>query len=73
MESSNNSIDKSVINGANLMRQQSITISPELFEKLYLSPQNAVKGGLRNTFANPTPLYFQSSSFVYTVSILYMY
>jgi len=34
----------------------SISISPELFEKLYLSPQNKVKGELRKTFANPTPL-----------------
>jgi len=34
----------------------SISISPELFEKLYLSPQNNVKGELRKTFANPTPL-----------------
>ena len=34
----------------------SISISPELFEKLYLSPQNEVKGDLRKTFANPTPL-----------------
>ncbi|KAF1843367.1 uncharacterized protein K460DRAFT_357103 [Cucurbitaria berberidis CBS 394.84] len=34
----------------------SISISPELFEKLYLSPQNKVKGELRNTFGNPTPL-----------------
>jgi len=33
----------------------SITITPELFEKLYLSPQNQVKGDLRLTFANPTP------------------
>ncbi|KAL8968423.1 MAG: hypothetical protein Q9197_004891 [Variospora fuerteventurae] len=32
-----------------------ISISPELFEKLYLTPQQAVKGYLRNTFANPTP------------------
>jgi hypothetical protein len=35
----------------------SISISPELFEKLYLSPPNKVKGELRKTFANPTPLY----------------
>jgi hypothetical protein len=35
---------------------QSVTISPELFEKLYLSPQNVVKGDLRKTFGNPTPL-----------------
>ncbi len=34
----------------------SISISPELFEKLYLSPQNAVKGDLRKTFGNPTPV-----------------
>lgn len=34
----------------------SISISPELFEKLYLSPQNNVKGELRKTFANPTPM-----------------
>jgi len=34
----------------------SITITPELFEQLYLSPQNAVKGELRGTFANPTPV-----------------
>ncbi|KAI4144818.1 MAG: hypothetical protein LQ341_002551 [Variospora aurantia] len=33
-----------------------ISISPELFEKLYLTPQQAVKGYLRNTFANPTPV-----------------
>lgn len=35
----------------------SISISPELFEKLYLSPQNRVKGELRKTFANPTPMF----------------
>jgi hypothetical protein len=29
-------------------------MSPELFEKLYLSPQNAVKGELRKKFADPT-------------------
>ncbi|KAL9116794.1 MAG: hypothetical protein Q9187_006676 [Circinaria calcarea] len=34
----------------------SISISPEQFEKLFLSPQNKVKGELRDTFANPTPL-----------------
>lgn len=28
----------------------------QMFEKLYLSPQNAVKGELRKTFGNPTPL-----------------
>jgi succinate-acetate transporter protein len=34
----------------------SISISPELFEKMYLNPHNEVKGGLRATFGNPTPL-----------------
>ncbi|KAK3069532.1 hypothetical protein LTR53_012050 [Teratosphaeriaceae sp. CCFEE 6253] len=34
----------------------SLSISPELFEKLYLSPQNRVAGELRKTFGNPTPL-----------------
>ncbi|PSN68757.1 GPR1/FUN34/YaaH-class plasma membrane protein-like protein [Corynespora cassiicola Philippines] len=34
----------------------SISISPELFEKLYLSPQTKVKGELRKTLGNPTPL-----------------
>ncbi|KAI5919035.1 GPR1/FUN34/YaaH-class plasma membrane protein [Camillea tinctor] len=34
----------------------SISISPDLFEKLYLSPPNQVKGDLRKTFGNPTPI-----------------
>lgn len=34
----------------------SISISPELFEKIYLSPQNKVKGDIRQTFGNPTPM-----------------
>jgi len=34
----------------------SISISPEMFEKIYLSPQNKVKGDLRKTFGNPTPV-----------------
>lgn len=34
----------------------SISISPELFEKIYLSPKNKVKKDLRQTFGNPTPL-----------------
>lgn len=40
----------------------SISISPELFEKIYLSPQNVVKGDLRKTFGNPTPVYVVKSS-----------
>lgn len=35
----------------------SISISPELFEKIYLSPQNRVHGEIRKTFGNPTPMY----------------
>jgi len=34
----------------------SISMSPELFEKIYLSPENKVKGELRKTFGNPTPI-----------------
>ena len=34
----------------------SISIPPDVFEKLYLSPENRVKGDLRKTFGNPTPL-----------------
>ncbi|TVY83412.1 Protein alcS [Lachnellula suecica] len=33
-----------------------MTISPELFEKLYLTPKTAATGDLRKRFANPTPL-----------------
>ncbi|POR34579.1 Protein alcS, partial [Tolypocladium paradoxum] len=33
-----------------------VSMSPELFEKLYLSPQNRIKGELRQTFGNPTPM-----------------
>jgi uncharacterized protein len=35
---------------------KSVNISMEMFEKLYLAPENKVKGDLRKTFANPTPL-----------------
>lgn len=34
-----------------------VSISAELFEKLYLSPKTPVKGDLRATFGNPTPMY----------------
>lgn len=34
----------------------SVSIPPELFEKLYLSPENKISGDLRKTFGNPTPL-----------------
>lgn len=38
-----------------------VSISAELFEKLYLSPKTAVKGDLRATFGNPTPVYVKES------------
>lgn len=41
----------------------SITISPELFEQLYLAPKTRVTGKLRQTFGNPTPLGRSNSSF----------
>jgi hypothetical protein len=33
-----------------------MTLSPEAFERLYLGPKTEVKGDLRKTFANPTPM-----------------
>lgn len=45
----------------------SVSISAELFEKIYLSPQNAVRGDLRKTFGNPTPV---SVSRVYDADFL---
>lgn len=33
-----------------------ISISPQLFEQLYLGPKNEVKGQLRQTLGNPTPI-----------------
>lgn len=33
-----------------------VSMSPELFERLYLQPQTPVHGDLRRTFGNPTPL-----------------
>ena len=52
-------LDDSHDSGAALQRIRtagSISISPELFEKLYLSPENKVSGELRKTFGNPTPV-----------------
>lgn len=34
----------------------SITIPKDVFEKLYLTPKLPVKGELRSTLGNPTPL-----------------
>lgn len=33
-----------------------VTLSPEAFERLYLGPKTQVSGQLRSTFANPTPI-----------------
>ena len=33
-----------------------VSMSPELFEQLYLAPKNPIKGQLRQTFGNPTPI-----------------
>jgi hypothetical protein len=34
----------------------SITITPEMFERMYLAPENKVSGDLRRTLGNPTPI-----------------
>lgn len=34
----------------------SVSMDAQLFEKLYLSPKNQVKGDLRSVVGNPTPL-----------------
>lgn len=40
----------------NLTKTKSLEISPEMFEAMYLAPKTEVKGDLRKTFGNPTPL-----------------
>ncbi|KAE9379645.1 transcriptional activator of ethanol catabolism AlcS [Stipitochalara longipes BDJ] len=32
------------------------TLSPEMFEQVYLAPKTATRGDLRHTFGNPTPI-----------------
>ena len=47
--------------GLNLIQTQTtsgMTISPELFEKLYLTPKTPHAGDAIKRFANPTPLGF---------------
>ncbi|CAG8970994.1 hypothetical protein HYALB_00007662 [Hymenoscyphus albidus] len=48
----------------------SISLSPELFEKLYLSSQNAVNGELRKTFGNPTPFLLDTGSYYFFSGLL---
>lgn len=41
-----------------LSRQPTSSFIPmEVFEKMYLTPRNRVRGHLRSTFGNPTPLF----------------
>ena len=59
MNNNNLTMGEEESNGAALNRIRtagSVSMSPELFEKLYLSPENRVKGDLRKTFGNPTPM-----------------
>jgi hypothetical protein len=35
---------------------KTVTLTPELYERLFISPKTEVKGDLRNTFGNPTPV-----------------
>jgi hypothetical protein len=49
--------DAAIMKELRLLRSAgSSYISPEFFERLYFSPQNTVKGNLRRTFGNPTPM-----------------
>jgi hypothetical protein len=48
----------------------SLTISPELFEKIYLSPKNQVSNNIRSTFGNPTPLYVHAEITCHTSNLL---
>ena len=50
-----------------------MTISPELFEKLYLTPKTPGVGDYRKRFANPTPLGFVGfviSTFTFAMVIM---
>lgn len=51
-----NSLHKldSDVNGNSLT--QTVTLSPEQFERIYLSPKGPIAGDLRKKFANPTPI-----------------
>jgi len=35
---------------------RTVTLTPELYEKLFISPKTPVAGNLRATFGNPTPI-----------------
>lgn len=38
------------------MLTNTMTLSPDMFERMYLAPKGQVNGELRRTFANPTPI-----------------
>lgn len=40
---------------------KTVTLTPELYERLFISPKTAVTGSLRTTFGNPTPVSRYSS------------
>ena len=57
----NEEIEMEKNGGLNLSKTQTssaMTISPELFEKLYLSPKTPHSGDALNRFANPTAMGF---------------
>lgn len=68
-------VERGSYNGDNASHEEKLrnaltntmTLSPELFEKIYLSPKGDTKGDLRKTFANPVCVqnhaekYFRSS------------
>jgi len=35
---------------------KTVTLTPELYERLFISPKTAVAGDLRSRFGNPTPI-----------------
>ena len=63
-------------NDLNLSKTQTIsgmTISPELFEKLYLTPKVPHAGDYNKRFANPTPLGFVGfviSTFTFAIVLM---
>ena len=54
LDTGNNHIDKE--EQLRNVLTNTMTMSPQLFESLYLQPKTQVAGDLRKTFANPTPV-----------------
>jgi len=55
-----------------IMTTEGISLTPEMFEKLYFSPHTQVKGDLRKTFGNPTPVFVPSRVNIFGLSNLYI-